>query len=421
MNAFSTGAYRNVFAEIGKSQTEISEKLQSAAKVFFYGSEEERIYHPVGEDMGYLEDTGNRDVRTEGMSYGMMLCVQLGWKEEFDRIWKWSKTYMYMEDGENEGYFAWSCKTNGEKNAWGPAPDGEEYYAMALFFASHRWGDGEGIFCYSAEAKSILRACLHKGEGKRPGQPMWNRENKQILFVPGCPFTDPSYHLPHFYELFALWADEEDREFWGQAADASRKYLAKACHPMTGMNPEYGEFDGTPMSSKPHKGDDRHDLFYSDAYRTAANIGLDCLWFGKDEGHYGVPLRLMRFLGTDLEAARCVFEVDGTPFCRTVLHPLGLLAATAQGALTVPAESAGFQQGVSASSGACQKEPSVSAESRKELILPIGRAGDSGWGVAKQWVEWLWNQPLRKGVRRYYDNCLYLFALLALSGNYRIY
>lgn len=45
-------------------------------------------YHPVGEDMGCLEDPGNHDVRTEGMSYGMMMCVQLDMKEEFDRIWK---------------------------------------------------------------------------------------------------------------------------------------------------------------------------------------------------------------------------------------------------------------------------------------------------------------------------------------------
>lgn len=223
MSAFATGQYRNIFAETGKSGEEIQKKIRDAVNTFFYGSEEERIYHPVGEDMGYLEDTGNHDARTEGMSYGMMMCVQLDMKEEFDRIWKWSKTYMYMEEGENEGYFAWSCKTNGEKNSYGPAPDGEEFYAMALFFASHRWGDGEGIFHYSNEARNILRACIHKGENGRPGAAMWNRENKQILFVPGSAFTDPSYHLPHFYELFALWADEEDRPFWKQAASMIAK------------------------------------------------------------------------------------------------------------------------------------------------------------------------------------------------------
>ena len=383
MAAFETKNYRNIFAEIGKSEDEIQKKIKDAVNVFFYGSEEERIYHPAGEDMGYLEDTGNHDARTEGMSYGMMMCVQLNMKEEFDRIWKWSKTYMFMDEGWNEGYFAWSCALNGDKNANGPAPDGEEFYAMALFFASHRWGDGEGIFNYSQEARNILSACIHKGEGDRIGHPMWNRENKQILFVPGSPYTDPSYHLPHFYELFALWANEEDREFWKEAAQASREYLTKACHPVTGMNPEYGNFDGSPMDEELPWGG-KHDKFYSDAYRTAANIGLDALWFGKDAGHYAAPLRLMKFLRTDLEAARCVFEVDGTPLEMTVLHPLGLLATTAQGALTVEKDSV-------------------------------------DWEVAKQWVEWFWNQPMREGDRRYYDNCLYMFAILALSGNYRIY
>ena len=386
--------YRNIFAEIGKSEEEIRQKLQESVHTFFYGSEEERVYHAVGDDMGYLEDTGNHDVRTEGMSYGMMMCVQLDMKEEFDRIWKWTKTYMYMWEGEHEGYFAWSCSTDGIPNAYSPAPDGEEYFAMALFFAANRWGDGEGIFNYSHEAREILRACLHKGEKGRPGDPMWNRENKQILFVPGSPYTDPSYHLPHFYELFALWAYEEDRAFWKEAADASRKYLVKACHPVTGMNPEYGEFDGTPMYERTPWGE-YHYQFYSDAYRTVANIGMDCLWFHKDEGQYQIPMRLMRYLGTDLEAVRCVYEVDGTPVEKPVLHPLGLLATIAQGALTVP-------------NGAMGAGDSQSRE----------KADD--WQVAKTWVEWFWNQPLRTGGRRYYDNCLYLFALLALSGNYRI-
>ena len=39
------------------------------------------------------------------MSYGMMMCVQMNKKEEFDRIWKWARTYMYMTEGENAGYF----------------------------------------------------------------------------------------------------------------------------------------------------------------------------------------------------------------------------------------------------------------------------------------------------------------------------
>ena len=384
MNAFESGKYRNVFKEIGKSDEEINAKINDCINTFFY-DETERIYHPAGDDMGYLVDTGNNDARTEGMSYGMMMCVQLDKKEEFDRIWKWAKTYMYMDHGKNEGYFAWSCALNGKKNAEGPAPDGEEFFAMALFFASHRWGDGEGIFEYSREAKDILRACLHKGENKRPGHAMWNKDNHQILFTPGSPFTDPSYHLPHFYELFAKWAYEEDRDFWLKAADASRDYLKSACHEKTGLCAEYANFDGSPMSKKlpwGYFGD-----FFSDAYRTAANIGLDAEWFGKDKGQFDAILRMMKFFGTDLEAVRCTYKVDGTPVERPVLHPVGLLATIAQSALTIP----------------------------------FNEDADSDFAIAKQWVEWFWNEPLRKGERRYYDNCLYIFALLALSGNYRIW
>lgn len=190
-------------------------------------------------------DTGNNDVRTEGMSYGMMMAVQMDDKEIFDRLWKWSKTYMYMDEGENTGYFAWSCAPDGTKNALGPAPDGEEYFAMALFFASNRWGDGDYPFNYNQQARDILHSCLHKGENN-DGYPMWNPDNKLIKFVPSVEFSDPSYHLPHFYELFALWSNEEDRPFWKGAAIESRKYIAKSAHPITGLAPEYAFYDGQP-------------------------------------------------------------------------------------------------------------------------------------------------------------------------------
>lgn len=386
MCTFESKAYRNLFAESGKTEEEINQRLEEIWNTFFYGSEEERIYHPVGDDMGYLEDTGNHDARTEGMSYGMMICVQLDKKEDFDRIWKWAYTYMWMDEGVNEGYFAWSCGVDGSRNADGAAPDGEEFFAMALFFASHRWGDGEGIYCYSEQARKILKACLHKGENGRKGDPMWNRENKQILFVAGSDFTDPSYHLPHFYELFALWADEEDRAFFKEAASVSRNYLREACHPETGMCAEYAEFDGKPMSRPLPWTTDRHDWFYSDSYRTVANIGLDAEWFGVDMGQEKAAAQLIKFLA-EKENPYKIYEIDGTVLDEDALHPVGMMAATTQGALAV-----------------------------------IGHSDDQkAVSYAWEWVEKLWNEPLRKGNRRYYDNCLYFFAFLALSGNYRIW
>lgn len=188
--AYETGVYRNIFKECGYSEEEIEKRVKETFETIFYGSEEERFYHEAGADMGYMEDTGNHDVRTEGMSYGMMVCVQMNRKQEFDRLWKWVRTYMYIEDGPGKNYFVWSCAVDGTRNADGPAPDGEEYFAMALFFASKRWGDGEGIFNYSSEARAILRECVHKGEPGHPGEPMWNPENHLIKFVTSFEFSD---------------------------------------------------------------------------------------------------------------------------------------------------------------------------------------------------------------------------------------
>ncbi len=371
--------YRNVFAELGIDKEQISRRLEEIRHTFFY-DDREKVYFPVGTDMAYIMDTGNCDVRTEGMSYGMMICVQLDMKEEFDRLWKWAKTYMWMDSGYNEGYFAWSCGLDGEKNDNGPAPDGEEFFAMALFFAAHRWGDGTGIFAYSREAQSLLSACLHKGQGGRPGGPMWNLENHQILFVVGADFTDPSYHLPHFYELFSLWAAQEDSAFWKQAAQASREYLARACHPVTGFCAEYAEFDGTPMSRRLPWTEDRHDWFYSDSYRTAANIALDYAWFGEDRGQRAAVDRIQEFLAEDgRKGDYAIYEVDGRIAGSAALHPVAITATVAQASL----------------------------------------ASDNAY--TREWVERFWKLPMRTGDRRYYDNCLYFFAFLALSGNYRIW
>lgn len=377
--AFETGIYRNLWKEYGYSEEEVKNRLEAAFQTIFYGTEEERFYHEAGADMGYLEDTGNHDVRTEGMSYGMMVCVQLDKKEEFDRIWKWVKTYMWMSEGEGRYYFRWSCNTDGTPNSDGPAPDGEEFFAMALFFASNRWGDREGIFNYSQEARNILSECVHKGEEDHPGEPMWDRERKLIKFIPGVDFTDPSYHLPHFYELFALWAKEEDRDFWKQAAQASREYLHLACHPDTGLSPEYSEYDGTPHTEHVEQFG-RHDWYYSDAYRTMANIGLDSLWFGKDPWQKEIAQTFQEFYCVkQQEHWDGVFLVDGTRLEEKALHPVAVIAVNAQASLAAKGEF----------SRAC--------------------------------MEKFWNTPLRTGDRRYYDNFLYLFAFMALSGNYRIW
>ncbi len=374
-------AYRNVLLEAGCTAEEIQKRTAEAFETIFYGPD--CFYHEFGDDMGYMEDTGNHDARTEGMSYGMMMCVQLDKKEEFDRLWKFSKTFMYMESGYHKGYFAWSVTPEGLPNAQGPAPDGEEYFAMALLFASHRWGDGEGIFNYSAQAREILHTMIHKEE--EGGRNMFDPVNHLIRFIPEKDYSDPSYHLPHFYELFGAWAAEEDRAFYKAAAEASREYLKKACHPVTGLSPEYGTFDG-----KPYTGEwdvfGRHDWYFSDAYRTVMNIALEHEWFGRERGYAWeseIAEKVQKFFcETVKEQPRAVYSIEGEILEDTALHPVAITASNAAASLAIDGELEG-------NALACVK-----------LFL---------------------DTPLRTGDRRYYDNYLYFFALLMLSGQYRIY
>lgn len=89
---------------------------------------------------------------------------------------------------------------------------------------------------------------------------MEQRESSDT-FRSGGGFYRPIISPSTFYELFALWAYEEDRAFFKEAAKASREYLVKACNPVTGFSAEYAEFDGSPMRRGLPWTKDRHDWF----------------------------------------------------------------------------------------------------------------------------------------------------------------
>ena len=127
--AFATGNYRNLFVEAGRSQKEVTEKVNTVFQQLFHGDPRtQAIYYPVGSNangpLAYIWDIGNDDVRSEGMSYGMMIAVQLDKKAEFDAIWNWAKTYMYCDSPQHPtyGFFSWSAKTDGTPNDEMPAP-----------------------------------------------------------------------------------------------------------------------------------------------------------------------------------------------------------------------------------------------------------------------------------------------------------
>jgi oligosaccharide reducing-end xylanase len=384
--------YRNLFAESGHSEARVRQRVADAFDQLFHGdAETQRVYFSAGTNangpLAYMLDVANRDVRSEGMSYGMMISVQLDHKAEFDALWNWAKTFMY-HDATNHpayGYFSWSLQTNGTPNDEMAAPDGEEYFVTGLYFASGRWGNGRGIYNYRAEANRLLGHFKHRrqisGEtirGPRTGRAIFDSTHKMVRFTADIKddnYTDPSYQLPAFYELWSRWGPPEDRAFWRAAAAASRDFFQRAAHPVTALCPEYAAFDGQPWASPRNR---RSADFRFDAWRAAMNWSVDWAWWHADPREQELSDRLLGFFKSQgMTNYANQYTLAGKPLSTD--HSPGLVAMNAVAALA-------------------SRQP-----------------------FATNFVAALWDQPVPEGTYRYYDGLLDLLGMLHCSGEFRIW
>jgi oligosaccharide reducing-end xylanase len=258
---------------------------------------------------------------------------------------------------------------------------------MALYFASARWGDGRGIYDYRAAADRLLSDMKNRqpitgpaGPGRTESDgaefdPRW----VMVRFTPdlGRPaHTDPSYHLPAFYELWARWGPIADRPFWAAAARASRDFFQKATNPVTGLAPDYANFDGTPVVF-PFNG--RSSTFGPDAWRTAANWSVDWSWWAPDPRERELSDRIQAFFASQgPETYGNRFTLDGTRIGDA--HSTALVATNAVA--------------------------SLAATDRAR---------------AREFVAALWNAPIPSGRYRYYDGMWYLMGLMHCAGAFRIW
>jgi len=262
-----------------------------------------------------------------------------------------------------------------------PAPDGEEYFVTALYFAHARWGSGKGIYDYHTEADQLLQAMRSRADMGTVSS-VFNREHKQPRFTPNMQdyvsngdHTDPSYHLPAFYEVWARVGPESEASFWREAAKVSRDLLERAANPQTGLVPDYAEFDGRP---KPRKTDPGGGDFRYDAWRAAMNWSVDDAWWATDGRARDRSDRLQAFferqgLGTYVNR----YHLDGRPIGKD--RSLGLVATNA--------------------------------------VASLAATHVRAW----RFVDELWSARVPHGLWRYYDGLLYLMGLLHTSGQFRPY
>ena len=112
-------------------------KVEAAFQQLFHGDPDtETVYFEAGANksgpLAYVSDIGNHDVRTEGMSYGMMIAVQLNHKNGRVRftleLGQDLHVYRQSEASFAGVLFRGRASVSGEPNDETPAPDGEEYF-----------------------------------------------------------------------------------------------------------------------------------------------------------------------------------------------------------------------------------------------------------------------------------------------------
>lgn len=395
--AYFTQEYPNLFTRLGKSQQDVDKKLSKAWKTYFEpGDPNRQLFYPFDDDEGYILDVASNDIRSEGMSYGMMIAVQMDKQATFDKLWRFARTRMMHQQGPREGYFCWQADTQGKCMDPGSAPDGEEYFAMALYFAAHRWGNGEGILNYKAEADELLREMLHQekdnGGVVENVHNMFNPEHNMVVFSPegdASKFSDPSYHLPAFYELFSQWGPQQDQQRWQTIRDVSRNYFYKTVNIETCMAPEYANFDGTGHNGWADGGwnDNRKVQHRGDAWRVAMNWSLDYSWFGADENQQLLSNCILAFFVNPERSG----GIDG------YMQYYHLDGRKAEG----------------------ENWPKSVGQVAMHATTVLAADAKLNWPML--FVNDFWNAPMPSGKYRYYEGMLYLLGILAVSGEYQIY
>lgn len=379
--AWYTGEYRNLFAEIGKTPTEIDAKVKGAFEQLFFGdASTEAIYRTVGADEAYIEAIDSKDIRTEGMSYGMTVALMMNRQDVFDKLWRFTKNKMQIKSGAGRGYFSWQVKVSDfNSRAGGAAPDGEEYFLTALYMADKRWGSAAGVsnlLNYKQQADSILQYMI-PGPARSGQGPMIDTNRAQILFITDVTYTDPSYHLPGFYRMWAEFAGHHN-QLWKRMADTSIAFLPRSWHPVTGLNPKFTTFDGVPMPSGTNN-DAEANIYATDAHRTPMNYAFDWAWFKSDTSIVIHTKRFLNFLySKGIDSYKQSYTLEGE--AKSTYSP---------------------------------SESQIGANAVAVLASDNPRDFD--------FVKALWKQPTASGEWRYYNGLIQMLSLLHVSGKFKAY
>lgn len=364
-------SYPNYFREVlGKDDAAIKQKLDAAFNRLFHGDpNDEAVYFTEGGDLAYVRDILHGDIRSEGVSWGMLIAVQLGKQDEFDRLWAYAKTTLaYPSSDANAGYFRSFCdEANGGRVACAD-PFGFQQFLSALLFARGRFASSTR-HDYEADALGLFDVI----QTNATKAPLFDATSNLVLHLPNAEsagVTRPSLEMPAYYEL---WAQATGDSRYRQTASAARSYFALVANTTTGLLPIRSRFDGRAVAD--------FDYFGPEAYRAQISLALDAIFFNKDPWQAAHAQRMLDFfVSKGLDTYGQAYSLDG----QTCLE-------------------------------LCQRESALIAANGITAALAPPSAARTAF------IQAVWDLDPPTGPPRYYPGMVHLIALLILGGQYRVY
>jgi len=376
--------YPNALRELGHTDQEISDKINSVFNQLFHGDPStQAIFFPVGDDEANIQDTfHSNEIRTEGIGYGMIIAVELDKQLEFDQLWRYAKSELMEPPGPTQGYFKSYCDTTADASG---SPDrcldpfGLEQFVMALIFAHDRWGKGNssdaGHIDYAADVWSLFDVMRNK-EAENGGivdnvTNIFDNVTHLIFNQPDTAsnnFTRPSAEMPAYYEM---WAQATHDPFWSAAASSARSYWKSVTNSSTGLIPIRAYFSGQPYPG--------WDMYGPEGFRVQLNMVLDQIWIGSDPWDLTEADQLIKFFTSMGPGYGMSYRLDGTVVDDTAY------------------------------------DPAIAAANGVTALIATPNTNRTNFLTAA------WNLTTPTGPTRYYAGIWDLLALLVLSGQYRVY
>lgn len=232
--------------------------------------------HKDGRVIDYSQGS---NTTSEGQSYAMLRAVWMDDKDTFDLVWKWTRENLKRK---NDHLFGWNwgkkedgtygfMKGGGENSA----SDADSDIALALIFASYRWGNSH----YLDEARNILADLWKFNTGEAEGRRYllagnWAQSETELVI-------NPSYFAPYAWRIFAQV--DKEREWESLIESAYQLLLRLGVEPLdkssgVGLPPDWVIIEKAGGVMKAPRIGMLTTNYSFDAMRVTWRIALDWLW-----------------------------------------------------------------------------------------------------------------------------------------------